>query len=45
MFKVGDNIFYPLHGAGTIESIEDHRVTKLSVIVNEIEEDDEDEDE
>lgn len=29
----------------TIESIEDHRVTKLSVIVNEIEEDDEDEDE
>ncbi|MBE5822018.1 MAG: CarD family transcriptional regulator [Clostridiales bacterium] len=23
MFKVGDNIFYPLHGAGTIESIEE----------------------
>ncbi len=23
MFKVGENIFYPLHGAGTIESIEE----------------------
>ena len=23
MFNVGDNIFYPLHGAGTIESIEE----------------------
>ena len=23
MFKVGDNVFYPMHGAGTIVSIED----------------------
>ena len=26
MFKVGDNIFYPLHGAGTIESIEEKNI-------------------
>lgn len=26
MFKVGDNIFYPLHGAGTIESIEEKKI-------------------
>ncbi|MDD4066484.1 MAG: CarD family transcriptional regulator [Clostridia bacterium] len=26
MFKIGDNIFYPLHGAGTIESIEEQKI-------------------
>ena len=26
MFKVGDNIVYPMHGAGTIESIEEREV-------------------
>ena len=26
MFKVGDNIVYPMHGAGTIESIEEKEV-------------------
>lgn len=26
MFKVGDKIFYPLHGAGTIESIEEKKI-------------------
>ena len=26
MFKVGDNIVYPMHGAGTIESIEDKNI-------------------
>ena len=26
MFKVGDNIVYPMHGAGTIESIEDREL-------------------
>ena len=26
MFKVGDNIVYPMHGAGTIESIEEKEI-------------------
>ena len=26
MFKVGDNIVYPMHGAGTIESIEEREI-------------------
>ena len=26
MFKVGDKIVYPMHGAGTIESIEEREV-------------------
>ena len=26
MFKVGDNIVYPMHGAGTIESIEEKNI-------------------
>ena len=26
MFKVGDNVFYPMHGAGTIVSIEDKSI-------------------
>ena len=26
MFKVGDKIVYPMHGAGTIESIEEKEI-------------------
>ena len=26
MFKVGDKIVYPMHGAGTIESIEEREI-------------------
>lgn len=26
LFKIGDNVFYPLHGVGVIESIETHSV-------------------
>ena len=33
MFKVGDKIVYPMHGAGTIESIEEreYELKKKSV--------------
>ena len=32
MFKVGDKVVYPMHGAGVIESIEERRWIEAQVL-------------